>query len=180
MALTLSGKALAAGVMELSFQAKNRRLAPCRSVGESQSECHWSSAQRLIVFRQSLDALPATSPAAKAATTTPDPAATPDTSSRSQPTSLTTTCTNSLDSKKPSNPVAASVADYQDRLLVTACFTSGSYSAPFLRFGASTTVRNSEASVPDTLSSPHLASLRIEETKRPGVTGKVAKVSVGD
>ena len=34
MALTLSGKALAADVMELYFQAKNRRLAPCRSVGE--------------------------------------------------------------------------------------------------------------------------------------------------
>ena len=31
MALTVSGRALAAGVMGLSFRAKDRRLAPCRS-----------------------------------------------------------------------------------------------------------------------------------------------------
>ena len=34
MALTLSGTALAAGGLELYFQAKNRRLAPCSSIGE--------------------------------------------------------------------------------------------------------------------------------------------------
>ncbi|MCX7408316.1 MAG: hypothetical protein NTZ32_09545, partial [Planctomycetales bacterium] len=64
--------------------------------------------------------------AAKGAATTPDPAATPDKSSRSQPTSLQTinnrsnTDNRSRDTENSSGPIATSVANYQDRLVAAA------------------------------------------------------------